>query len=63
LLKNHYQMFKIFNKDKVKLKLWTKNDANKNRKEFQTKQCLFFLYHPNGCLLNNESCQYKHSLS
>lgn len=54
-------MFSIIDKDKVKLKLWTKNEVDLNRKEFKTKQCLFFLYHPDGCLLDDESCQYKHS--
>jgi hypothetical protein len=55
-------MFSIVDKDKVKLKLWKKNDAISSRKEFKTKTCLFYLYHPGGCLLDNQSCQYKHSM-
>ena len=74
MLKNHYQMFQIHDKDKVKLKLWTKDNTNeepmgeKNETKsrtsnvncIKTKSCLFDLYHPNGCLLDDLTCTYIH---
>ena len=86
LLKNHYQMFQIVDKDKVKLKIWTatniKEDmdscsemddahnstshacattSNLDNKCLKTKTCLFDLYHPDGCLLNDLTCSYIHN--
>jgi len=59
LLKNFHQLFEIINKDKVKIKISkpVNDSANKNLK---TKECLFEIYHPNGCLLLNNECSFIH---
>ncbi len=74
MLKNHYQMFQIHDKDKVRLKLWTNDNQDEKVMEqkkdskscmnksncIKTKSCLFYLYHPNGCLLSDFTCTYIH---
>jgi hypothetical protein len=71
LLKNHYQMFQIYDKDKVRLKIWTKDNPHEaieiesdkiacgsNSKCLKTNPCLSDLYHPDGCLLSDLTCTY-----
>lgn len=75
LLKNYHQLFKVDNKDKLRIKNpsldsneprsnqrnRTKGkDSDKKAVYVKTKQCLFEQYHPNGCLLTHEECQFKH---
>ncbi len=100
LLKNFHQLFLVFDRDQVRLKVWklkkTSGDkdgchevyrygdnnervviaegivqfsrakANKiggeiSKLPMKTKQCLFDLLHPDGCLLSNEECDFRHS--
>ena len=66
-------MFQIYDKDKVRLKIWTKDNHHEaietesekisfrsNSKCLKTKPCLFDLYHPDGCLLSVLTCTYIH---
>lgn len=62
----------MFDKDKVRIKIWKPNCADNANKKLKTsdkntkiykktKKCLFIMYHPQGCLLTSESCSYKHN--
>ena len=91
LLKNYHQLFAVFDKDKVKLKVWNSNKPacesppakiqkpneierfsrkpsnNKISKtsnsvtHLKTKQCLFDLWHPDGCILKEDECDFIHT--
>lgn len=58
LIKNNHQLFETFNNDQVKIRI--KQAELNEKKYFKTKQCLFELYHPNGCLLNHLDCFFIH---
>lgn len=66
LLKNYHQLFLVENKDQLRLKNPDNQDDNKrNPKQdkkiyAKTKQCLFDLYHPDGCLLDEKDCLFLH---
>jgi tRNASer (uridine44-2'-O)-methyltransferase len=65
LIKNHFQLFSFVNKNEIRIKIWNVNsinniDENEIKKCLKTKQCLFELYHPNGCLLNDQNCLFIH---
>lgn len=58
LIKNNHQLFETFNNDQVKIRV-KQADLN-DKKYLKTKQCLFELYHPNGCLLAESDCLFLH---
>jgi tRNASer (uridine44-2'-O)-methyltransferase len=60
LLKNFHQLFEIVNKDKVKIKISKPVINESTSKYLKTKECLFEMYHPNGCLLSNIECSFIH---
>jgi tRNASer (uridine44-2'-O)-methyltransferase len=63
MIKNYHQLFEIVEKDYIKLRIeQVDNKKNKDMLKFiKTKQCLFDLYHPNGCLLESIQCCFIHS--
>lgn len=56
LLKNNHYVF-LVQKGTVKLRVPVVN----SRKNVKTRGCWFYENHPNGCLLDDESCSYLHS--
>lgn len=65
LLKNYHQLF-ICQGNMVRIRnvisdKFIENDKKNNRKIYaKTKPCLFFMYHPNGCILNEKDCTFLH---
>lgn len=61
LFRNHHQVF-LVEKGHVQLRIPTPPDnAVKDRKTpVRSKSCWFFNNHPDGCLLNDSECAYKH---
>lgn len=64
LLKNHGRLFEVYERDRVRLRRITllviKDLDEEKRKLLKTKRCPFDQYHPNGCLVDNESCYFLH---
>lgn len=67
LLKNYHQLFicegnSVRIRNQILDKISDKN-KKKDRKIFvKTKPCLFFTYHPNGCILNETECLFLHEI-
>ncbi|CAF0878614.1 unnamed protein product [Brachionus calyciflorus] len=66
LLKNYQQLF-VFEKDFIRIRnqIIDTNSNNKRKKTdkkiyVKTKPCLFYLYHPNGCILDEKECLFLH---
>lgn len=59
LLKNYHQLFEIVDKDKVKIKIYTQIKQSVN-KHLKTKECMFEIFHPNGCLQSESECSFIH---
>ena len=62
LIKNYNQLFEIVDKDCIKLRIeHVDNSKNKDKLKFlKTKKCLFEIYHPDGCLLDSNTCCFIH---
>ena len=63
MLKNYHQLFEIVNKDKVRIKIYNankNNNENSNKQHLKTKDCMFELFHPNGCYQQDSECSFIH---
>ena len=63
LIKNHHQLFEVADKDYIQLRIIQNNNTKDKLKFLKTKNCLFDLYHPNGCLLDSKECLFIHKTS
>ncbi|RNA31873.1 putative tRNA (uracil-O(2)-)-methyltransferase [Brachionus plicatilis] len=67
LLKNYHQLF-IFEGNTVRIrnqildKVLEKKNKNDRKIFAKTKPCLFFMHHPNGCILNETDCSFLHNI-
>jgi tRNASer (uridine44-2'-O)-methyltransferase len=75
LIKTYYQLFFVQGDD-VSLKVWSKEETQSSKrikisrnksyskssdlKSYKTKDCLFYLHHPDGCILDEKDCRYIH---
>jgi tRNASer (uridine44-2'-O)-methyltransferase len=63
LIKNYNQLFEVVDNDFIKLRVEQIDKSGDKMKFFKTKNCLFDLYHPNGCLLESSKCCFVHKSS
>lgn len=61
LLKNHHQIF-LVEKGKVQFRppILLSDITNKSKIKVKSKPCWFFENHPDGCLLDESECAFKH---
>ncbi|XP_018673026.2 putative tRNA (uracil-O(2)-)-methyltransferase isoform X2 [Ciona intestinalis] len=66
LMRNYHQIFEIRNGN-VQLRDWSLTQTRRKRKRnhlansaIKTKQCWFYINHPDGCPLSNAKCNFLH---